>query len=1173
VGDVTQSGTYYYRLSATSTGSGCASPVYGGGSTIQVVTDPTLAAATRTNSIICQGGSTVYSSSLSNGTGTITYQWQYSADGSSFSNVVTGTPTGANYTNPTSISMTVGDISTVGTYYYRLSATSTGVGCTSPIVSAAATVQVVADPTLTAATRTNSIICQGGSTIYTSSLSNGTGTVTYQWQYSADGSSFSNVAGGTPTGATYTNPNTTSLTVANISLVGTYYYRLSATSTGSGCTSPAVSTAATVQVVTDPTLTAAARTNSIICQGGSTVYTSSLSNGTGTVAYQWQYSADGSSFTNVAGGTPTGATYTNPTTTSLTVANISLVGTYYYRLSATSTGSGCTSPAVSTAATVQVVADPTLATATRTNSIICQGGSTVYTCSLSNGTGTVSYQWQYSTDNVTYTNVINGTPTGANYTNPTAASMTVGDVTQSGTYYYRLSATSTGSGCASPVYGGGSTIQVVTDPTLAAATRTNSIICQGGSTVYTSSLFNGTGTVTYQWQYSADGSSFSNVVGGTPTGATYTNPNTTSLTVANISLVGTYYYRLSATSTGSGCTSPAVSTAATVQVVADPSVTASGATTICSGLTANLSSSGSNGTGTMSYQWQYYNGSTWVNTGTNSNSYTTQSLSVTTDFRCLYSGTGPGCTTATSNTVTVTVSTPNPSGLTSGDYVWTGAVNTDWNNASNWVAYNGTNFIVPATVPAISNDVLFTTYGTSCGVSTPTISSASGNCHDFRIDAGHTVVMSNSQTLNVQGSWTNDGTFSAGNGTVVFNGSSQQAILAGGSAFNNVTFSNTTVGTTDINIREPMIINGVALFANGVVYYTGTGSLLFGSSATSNYGAVNSYVDGIVSKAGSSSFIFPIGEGVVWAPIGIAAPSASATISADYNFTAAELNWSASYMCDESQMQYTSGVEHWNLTTSGPTPAVTLYWFDGSRSGIADLSDLAVAHFNGTCWEYMSGTTTGDALQGTITSSVAFSSYSPVSFGSKHRLNPLPIELVFFDATCNNGRTDLEWQTASEINNDYFTIEKSLNGTDFERVAVITGAGNSNAIINYYYQDITPHNGTTYYRLKQTDYDGTFVYSYMVAVECDRVDTGNPEISICPNPFTDQIIISGTGLKSDYATISIVDVLGKEYVSVPAGITDSEFSLIITLSELPPAVYFVKVKSNDYVNSIKVVKE
>ncbi len=95
----------------------------------------------------------------------------------------------------------------------------------------------------------------------------------------------------------------------------------------------------------------------------------------------------------------------------------------------------------------------------------------------------------------------------------------------------------------------------------------------------------------------------------------------------------------------------------------------------------------------------------------------------------------------------------------------------------------------------------------------------------------------------------------------------------------------------------------------------------------------------------------------------------------------------------------------------------------------------------------------------------------------------------------------------------------------------------------------------------------------MVAVECDRVDTGNPEISICPNPFTDQIIISGTGLKSDYATISIVDVLGKEYVSVPAGITDSEFSLIITLSELPPAVYFVKVKSNDYVNSIKVVKE
>lgn len=95
----------------------------------------------------------------------------------------------------------------------------------------------------------------------------------------------------------------------------------------------------------------------------------------------------------------------------------------------------------------------------------------------------------------------------------------------------------------------------------------------------------------------------------------------------------------------------------------------------------------------------------------------------------------------------------------------------------------------------------------------------------------------------------------------------------------------------------------------------------------------------------------------------------------------------------------------------------------------------------------------------------------------------LPIELISFNGTTQNNVNTLMWVTSSEHNNDYFTLERTLNGIVFEIIANINGAGNSNEINEYTVIDPINTSSINYYRLKQTDYDGKFKYSDMISID------------------------------------------------------------------------------------------
>jgi hypothetical protein len=120
-------------------------------------------------------------------------------------------------------------------------------------------------------------------------------------------------------------------------------------------------------------------------------------------------------------------------------------------------------------------------------------------------------------------------------------------------------------------------------------------------------------------------------------------------------------------------------------------------------------------------------------------------------------------------------------------------------------------------------------------------------------------------------------------------------------------------------------------------------------------------------------------------------------------------------------------------------------------------------------------------------------------------MGPLPVELSSFEAKCDKKEVLLKWTTATEINNDYFEVERILENGTTSSIAKIKGAGNSNKSLNYQIIDRYPNDGTNYYRLKQTDMDGKYKYSETISLNCNNE---SKQLSkVYPNPGHHELFI------------------------------------------------------------------
>lgn len=183
--------------------------------------------------------------------------------------------------------------------------------------------------------------------------------------------------------------------------------------------------------------------------------------------------------------------------------------------------------------------------------------------------------------------------------------------------------------------------------------------------------------------------------------------------------------------------------------------------------------------------------------------------------------------------------------------------------------------------------------------------------------------------------------------------------------------------------------------------------------------------------------------------------------------------------------------------------------------------------------------------------SFAFASDCPCGIAA------LPIELLSFSAeVTNDDNVLLQWATASEINNDYFTIERTKDGIAFEEVLRKKGAGNSTVTKEYSAMDNNPWSGTSYYRLKQTDFDGAFTYSEIVPV---NVNPGELAVQIFPNPSDGKFLVNvESGSIGADAGIKIYNTLGEILFQSPV----KERKTMIDVSRIiREGIYFILINT------------
>jgi hypothetical protein len=170
----------------------------------------------------------------------------------------------------------------------------------------------------------------------------------------------------------------------------------------------------------------------------------------------------------------------------------------------------------------------------------------------------------------------------------------------------------------------------------------------------------------------------------------------------------------------------------------------------------------------------------------------------------------------------------------------------------------------------------------------------------------------------------------------------------------------------------------------------------------------------------------------------------------------------------------------------------------------------------------------------------------------------LPIKLRSFNAAVqSDGQVRLDWVTETEINNDYFEVQRSGDGVSWETIRKVKGAGTSTATIHYTETDLSPISPVSYYRLHQVDYNKRDDYSGI-----QRVDIGSEEksIRVYPNPATEWLYIDAP--EAYLKEISIVNVIGVEVGSQMLDIVKRDNGISVNVSALHPGLYILRTGKN-----------
>lgn len=452
-------------------------------------------------------------------------------------------------------------------------------------------------------------------------------------------------------------------------------------------------------------------------------------------------------------------------------------------------------------------------------------------------------------------------------------------------------------------------------------------------------------------------------------------------------------------------------------------------------------------------------------------------------------------------------------------------------------------------------------------------------------------------TMNIKGNILNNGGTLTWSTNVTLNGTTQQTI---GGTLTIPTFTNLTINNTDNSTGSAVVLNkpirvgtfavaGVLTLTDGHIKTTATNVLTLSDISTVVLNAPvtqdSSFVRGPMAYEEDDSGvfglkIFPVGNQQLLHKMELNIRQSAAgtnTYTSEYFIASDAAFGTTSAWTLAATIDKVSAVGHWDLSKSGATTissaSVTLHYLASDQ--VTDGNMLSVAKGNPSTWTDLDGTGIG-VPSGSITSATNFITFSRFALANKKTgSNPLPVELLDFTADLNDDVVDLKWSTASELNNDYFVVERSENSIDFEEVKTVDGNGNSSELINYFTTDENPLNGISYYRLKQVDFDGKTNYSKIISIDYQK--ESKVDVRLYPNPVENgkEIFFELNGLQKEKEILVVVlDINGKELyskISIVGGCCEAAVIAIDAQDKLLPGVYFVIGSSDDAIYSKKLV--
>jgi hypothetical protein len=422
--------------------------------------------------------------------------------------------------------------------------------------------------------------------------------------------------------------------------------------------------------------------------------------------------------------------------------------------------------------------------------------------------------------------------------------------------------------------------------------------------------------------------------------------------------------------------------------------------------------------------------------------------------------------------------------------------------------------------------------------------------------------------------------------SLTLNGSAAQTIYPSGYNLSNIIINNTngvTISGGDLNVDDNLTLT------DGILN-TGENKVIISNTNANSVsgGSTTSYINGNLRRyisTNTDTYEFPIGNGTGTSNYHKVDLINGSLVGVNYVDVSVGDMPVGSY-ANLNAYQMTSPLievfdKQWQLTPNsqptGGTYGVNLY-LNGVSGGFMQDDNFTIIKRddNSTTWadwDTHESTTSipnagqpGRTLADGYGQKSGFTSFSLFGFGGTGG-SALPIDLISFTGELVGGGVELEWVVASQINNEYFKIEKSLNCEQWEEVSRIPGAGNSNTQMDYKIYDEKPYDGISYYRLSQTDYDGKSETFNPISIIYDKPI----KLSINPNPVKEELHLYLEETLRGVTNLTIFNTKGQKVYN-KSFIGDYKV-LHLNVDRYKKGYYLLEVDHNQRKGTLKFIKE